>query len=95
MVFAHQAYGLGLEHMRAVERAAVEQHAHEADVIRRGAVEPAAAHVEFRVLFDLERNGGERAVRAALMHGDEALTLRCADAERRIGHAKRRENVVR
>ena len=48
----------GLSTRAAVERAGVQQHADEGDVIARRAVEPAAAHVEFGLLRKLE---GDRA----------------------------------
>src|SRR6185312_3249454 len=42
VVFAHHLDGLPFEYAVAVERAAIEQHAQEADVVRRRGVKPPA-----------------------------------------------------
>ena len=95
MVLAHQLDRLGLEHAVAVERAAIEQHAHEADVVGRGAVEPAAAHVEFRLLRHLERHRRSSDPSAPrCVHADEALALRRAELKSGVVHAERREDVI-
>ena len=54
----------------------------------------AAAHVEFRILLEFERDRRQRSVLAAGMHGDQPLALRLAYFEAGVGHAERREHVI-
>jgi len=57
VVLTHQRYGFGLQHLLAVATALVEDHPGEGEVVACGAVEAAAAHVEFRLLLQLEGIG--------------------------------------
>ena len=68
MVLAHRGDGFRLEHLIAVAAALVENHLSELDVVTCGAVQAAAAHMEFRFLLELEWNRAERPVRPACMH---------------------------
>ena len=60
----------------------------------RGAIESAAAHVEFRLLRHFERHGLNRAVRLARMHAGETLALLLAEREAGVLHAERRKNMI-
>ena len=84
----------GLSTWLPLPRALVEDHLAEPDVVARGAVEAAAAHVEFRILLELERKRRQHAVGPAPMHADQPLALLVADLEAGVGHAERREDVV-
>ncbi len=63
----------GFKQLVAVAAALVEDHLGELDVVGRRAVEAAATHVEFRILFELERDRRQRSVLAARMHADQPL----------------------
>ena len=94
MVLAHHRNRLRLQHLVAVAFTLVENHLGELDVVRRGAVESAATHVEFRILLQLKRNRRQRSVLTARMHSDQPLALRFADLEAGVAHAERRQHVV-
>ena len=94
MVLAHQRHRLGLQHLVAVAAALVEDHLGELDVVGRRAVEAAAAHVEFRILLQLERDRRQRSVLGPRMHADEALAHRVGDLECGVVHAERRQDIV-
>ncbi len=91
MILAHGRNRLGLEHLVAVAFALVEDHLAELDVVARGAVETAATHVEFRILFEFERNRRQRPVGRAGVHADQALALGFGELEAGVAHAKRGE----
>ena len=65
----HQRHGLGLQHLRAVERAVVQQHLQELHVVPRRREQRTAAHEEFRPLRHLEIHRLERAVALRLNIG--------------------------
>ena len=75
MVLAHQRDRLGLQELVAVAAALVEDHLGELDVVGRRAVEAAAAHMKFRILFQLKRDRRQRSVLAARMYADQPLAL--------------------
>ena len=75
MVLAHHRDRLGLQQLVAVAVALVEDHLGELDVVAGGAVEAAAAHVEFRILLELERDRRQRCRPSRRVHGDQALAL--------------------
>ena len=93
VVQAQGDHGLGLEHPLAAELAAVEDHARELQVVAYGAVQAAAAHLELRLLRDLEGEGRERAVRPAQVGACEARAHVVADAKGGAAHAQRFEQV--
>ncbi len=59
VVLPHRRDRLGLQHLVAVAAALVEDHLGELDVVAGSRVEAAAAHVEFRLLLELERDRRE------------------------------------
>src|SRR6266498_4321899 len=75
VVLGHEGDRLGAEHLDALEAAILHDHPGEGQVIPGGAVEPTAAHQEFRVLREPELDRGERAALAPLMHGRQPRPL--------------------
>jgi hypothetical protein len=79
VVLAHQRHGLRLQDLRAVERAVVQQHLQEADVVPGRAEQGAAAHEELRALRHLERHRLKRRILLAIVHRRDPRLLRGAD----------------
>src|SRR5436309_13420377 len=77
----------------AVGTALVEEDTLEREVIGRRAVEAAAAHLEFRLLRDFERDRRQGAVLAARMHADEPGALLGGQPEAGGRHADRPEQM--
>src|SRR5437879_2859143 len=74
--------------------ALVQEQLLEGEIIRRRTVQAAAAHLEFRVLRDLERDRRERAVIAAGMHAGETSAAVRSQLEPGIVHANRAEQML-
>src|SRR5205085_1994538 len=80
-----------------IERAAVQQHPHEAEVIAGGRIESAAAVERGQQAGRLIRLLRDCTVRLAILSpvdGHEAILLGLRNVIERIGHAERNEDVI-
>src|SRR5437016_3066323 len=71
-ILRHQTYRLGPQHLPAIGAALVQKNLLEGEIVRRSTVEPAAAHLKFRLLREFEGDRAEPAVLAPGVHADQA-----------------------
>src|ERR1700730_5173028 len=64
----HQSHGLGLEYRAPIGTAFIQEDALEGKIIGCRTIEPAAAHLEFRLLRHLELCWSKRAIRTSRVH---------------------------
>src|SRR5216110_3723156 len=94
VVLPHEVHRLAPQELAARRRTAPHDRLRESQVVAGGAVEPAAAHEELRLLGQPELDRRERAVGAPLMHAGKPRALRWGELEGGILHPERAEDVL-